>query len=46
MTNGCVALDNRDMATLFSQISVNTPVIIVGTTDYDNLIAAALNDLC
>ncbi len=46
MTNGCVALDDRDMAALFNQISVNTPVIIVGTTDYDNVIAAALNDLC
>lgn len=46
MTNGCVSLDDHDMATLFKQISVNTPVIIVGTTDYDNFIAAALNDLC
>jgi L,D-peptidoglycan transpeptidase YkuD (ErfK/YbiS/YcfS/YnhG family) len=46
MTNGCVALDDRDMATLFSQISVNTPVIIVGTTDYNNVIATALDDLC
>lgn len=46
MTNGCVALDDRDMAALFKQISVNTPVIIVGTTDYDNVIAMALNDLC
>jgi len=46
MTNGCVALDDRDMATLFRQIGVNTPVIIVGTTDYDNFIAAALDELC
>lgn len=46
MTNGCVALDDHDMAALFKQIGVNTPVIIVGTTDYDNFIAAALNDLC
>ncbi|NTV14811.1 MAG: L,D-transpeptidase [Desulfobulbaceae bacterium] len=46
MTNGCVALDNRDMATLYREICVNTPVVIVGTTDYNNFIAAALDDLC
>lgn len=46
MTNGCVALDNQDMATLFREIGVNTPVVIVGTTEYNNFIAAALDDLC
>jgi len=46
MTNGCVALDNRDIETLYREICVNTPVVIVGTTDFNNFIAAALNDLC
>lgn len=42
MTNGCVALDNRDMVSLYEQIAVDTPVVIVGTTDYDNFISASL----
>jgi murein L,D-transpeptidase YafK len=29
-TDGCIALDNKDMDIVFSQSSVNTPVIIVG----------------
>lgn len=45
MTNGCVALDNRDMVSLYEQIAVDTPVVIVGTTDYDNFISASLNHL-
>lgn len=46
MTNGCVALDDHDMATLYREIAVNTPVVIVGTTEFNNFIAAALDDLC
>ncbi|MBU0482207.1 MAG: L,D-transpeptidase [Proteobacteria bacterium] len=42
MTEGCVALDNQELAELYGQIEVDTPVIIVGTTDYDNPIAMAL----
>ncbi len=45
MTNGCVALDNRDMVSLYEQIAVATPVVIIGTTDYDNFISASLNHL-
>jgi lipoprotein-anchoring transpeptidase ErfK/SrfK len=29
-TDGCIAMDNKDMDLVFSQSSVNTPVIIVG----------------
>ncbi len=29
-TDGCIAMDNKDMDIVFSQSSVNTPVIIVG----------------
>ncbi len=45
MTDGCVALDNRDMALLFEQIEVGTPVLIVGTTDHDNFISSTLRQL-
>ena len=30
-TNGCIALENQEMDILYSQCSVNTPVIIVGS---------------
>lgn len=30
-TDGCVALDNREMDVVYSQAAVNTPVIIVGS---------------
>jgi len=42
LTDGCVALDNRDMERLYAQIAIGTPVLIVGTTDYDNLVSSAL----
>jgi hypothetical protein len=42
ITDGCVALDNRDMAKLYEQIPTGTPVLILGTTDYANLISASL----
>lgn len=45
LTEGCVALDNRDMERLYAQIAVGTPVLIVGTTDHDNLISSALQKL-
>lgn len=32
-TNGCIALDNKEMDFVFSQSSVNTPVIIVGARE-------------
>ncbi len=31
-TNGCIALSNNDMDIIFSMVSVNTPVVIVGST--------------
>lgn len=31
-TDGCVALDNKEMDFVFSQCSINTPVIIVGAS--------------
>jgi hypothetical protein len=30
-TNGCVALNDKDMDALYRQVQVNTPVIIVGS---------------
>ena len=42
LTDGCVALDNRDMERLYEEIEPGTPVIIVGTTLYDNIIAKTL----
>lgn len=30
-TDGCVALENKEMDVVFSQSNVNTPVIIVGS---------------
>lgn len=45
LTYGCVALDDGEMAELFGQIAVDTPVVIVGTTNYDNFISSALRGL-
>lgn len=45
MTNGCVSLDDHHMKELFDQVDVGTPVLIVGTIDYDNIIASALRGL-
>jgi L,D-transpeptidase catalytic domain len=42
ITDGCIALDNHDMARLFEQIPTGTPVLILGATDYDNLISTSL----
>jgi|ADurb_H2B_02_Slu_FD_contig_31_2513149_length_3472_multi_11_in_0_out_0_3 L,D-peptidoglycan transpeptidase YkuD (ErfK/YbiS/YcfS/YnhG family) len=32
-TNGCVALSNKDMDVIFSMVSENTPVVIVGSVE-------------
>lgn len=45
VTYGCVALDDQEMAELYAQIAVDTPVVIVGTTNYDNFISSALRGL-
>lgn len=45
VTYGCVALDDREISELFTRVDVNTPVVIVGTTDYDNFISSALRGL-
>jgi len=45
LTDGCVALDNRNMETLYARVTVGTPVLIVGTTEHDNLVSAALRQL-
>lgn len=45
ITDGCVALDNHAMALLYEQIPMGTPVLIIGTTDHDNLITSALRQL-
>lgn len=45
MTNGCISLQDRHISDLFEQVDVGTPVLIVGTIDYDNIIASALRGL-
>lgn len=45
MTNGCISLQDRHISDLFDQVDVGTPVLIVGTIDYDNIIASALRGL-
>jgi murein L,D-transpeptidase YafK len=45
MTNGCISLQDNHITDLFSQVDVGTPVVIVGTIDYDNIIASALRGL-
>lgn len=42
LTNGCVALDDKEMEELFKLIPVGTPVTIVGTTDSNNKIITIL----
>ena len=42
LTDGCIALDNQNMEQLYKEIEPGTPVIIVGTTLYDNIIATTL----
>jgi hypothetical protein len=45
MTNGCISLQDHHITDLFAQVAVGTPVVIVGTIDYDNIIASALRGL-
>ena len=42
LTNGCIALDDKEMEELFQLIPVGTPVTIVGTTDQNNKIITVL----
>lgn len=45
MTNGCISLQDHHINDLFNQVDVGTPVVIVGTIDYDNIISSALRGL-
>lgn len=45
VTDGCVALDNHDMAEIFEMANVGTPVTIVGSMSYDNIVSAAFRKL-
>jgi len=45
MTNGCISLQDHHITDLFNQVDVGTPVVIVGTIDYDNIISSALRGL-
>ncbi|AMV72451.1 hypothetical protein JCM30471_09660 [Desulfuromonas carbonis] len=45
LTNGCVALEDGDMATLFELVPVGTAVTIVGSLRPDNPLAVALREL-
>jgi len=45
LTNGCVALEDADMATLFELVPVGTAVTIVGSLRPDNPLAIALREL-
>jgi hypothetical protein len=45
MTNGCISLQDHHITDLYTQVDVGTPVVIVGTIDYDNIIASALRGL-
>lgn len=45
MTNGCISLNDNYIDDLFNQVDVGTPVVIVGTIDYDNIISSALRGL-
>lgn len=45
MTNGCVALENDQMLSLFNTVGVGTPVVIIGTLDMDNIASTSLKAL-
>jgi hypothetical protein len=42
MTYGCIAMDNHAIDSLFSLVSVGTPITIVGAVDYENSLSSAL----
>jgi len=46
LTNGCVALDDRQMLELYNTVEVGTPVVIVGTLSANNALCATLDSLC
>jgi hypothetical protein len=45
MTYGCIAMENKYLDELYSLIDVGTPVTIVGSIDYDNIISSTIKDL-
>lgn len=45
MTNGCVALENAQMLSLFNTVGVGTPVVIIGTLDGENIAVSSLKAL-
>jgi hypothetical protein len=45
LTDGCIALDDEQMLELFQLIPLGTPVIIVGTTDFENSVTTFLASL-
>lgn len=46
LTNGCVALDDRQMLELYNTVEVGTPVVIVGTLSANNTLCSTLESLC
>lgn len=44
-TLGCIMLDNPNMAVLYEDVSIGTPVTIVGALTKENPVALALSDL-
>ncbi len=46
LTNGCVALDDRQILELYNTVEVGTPVVIVGTLSANNALCATLDSLC
>lgn len=44
LTRGCVSVDDKVMDELFGQVSVGTPVTIVGTLDRESPIVKAIRD--
>lgn len=46
LTNGCVALDDRNILELYNTVDVGTPVVIVGALSASNSICSTLDSLC
>lgn len=45
MTYGCVSMENAHMDELFKIIDVGTPIAIVGSVEYGNIISSAMKEL-
>jgi len=45
MTFGCVALEDKQMQELYDLVQVGTPVVIVGATEFDNVVSSFLKQL-